>query len=174
MANETNETETTEKAAAKGGGLLENKAVLLGIVVAVQALLAFGLTQFVIVPRLGIQEGAVNASTPAATAGEAPEIGVLVGLEELIVTLQSETKLPRYLRADVNLEVSDQAVADLVAARLPQMRDTVIMVLSSRTPAEIQRPEGKQALRDEIFRRLSEKLPPESLRNIYFSDLVIQ
>jgi len=174
MANETNEKKTTKQAAPKSGGPLENKAVLLGIVVVVQALLAFGLTQFVIVPRLGIQAGAMNASTSAATAGEVPEIGVLVGLEELIVTLQSETKLPRYLRADVNLEVSDQAVADLVLARLPQLRDAVIMVLSSKTPAEIQRPEGKQALRDEIFRRLSEKLPPESLRNIYFSDLVIQ
>ena len=175
MANENQEIESTEQAAApKGGGLLENKAVLLGVVVTVQALLAFGLTQFVIVPRLGIQEGAVNASTPAAVTTEAPEIGVLGGLEELIVTLQSETKLPRYLRTDVNLEVADQATADLVAARLPQLRDAVIMVLSSKTPAEIQRPEGKQALRDELFRRLGEKLPAESLRNIYFADLVIQ
>jgi flagellar FliL protein len=154
--------------------LFDNKVVLLGIVVAIQVLLAFGLTQFVIVPRLGVQDGAAVAGTSAAEMEAAPDLGVLVGLEELIVTLQSDSKLPRYVRTTVNVEVADQETANLVVARLPQLRDTVIMILSAKTPAEIQRPEGKQSLRDELFRRLGEKLPPESLRNIYFSDLVIQ
>ena len=174
MAQATKDNESAGPAPSKGAAWLENKVILLGIVVATQALLAFGLTQFVILPRLGVQTGAAAGATATVAVDTAPEIGVLVGLEELIVTLQSETKLPRYVRTTVNLEVADQATAGLVTARLPQLRDTVIMILSAKTAAEIQRPEGKQALRDELFRRLSEKLPAESLRNIYFSDLVIQ
>jgi flagellar FliL protein len=172
MANATKETAAAEpKNTARGW--LDNKAVLLGIVVAAQALLAVGLTQFVIVPRLGIQEGGATATNTAAPVA-APELGVLVGLEEIIVTLQSDAKLPRYLRTNVSLEVTDQDAAAEVTARLPQLRDTVIMILSAKTPAEVQRPEGKAALRDELLRRLGEKLPAESVRNVYFADLVIQ
>jgi flagellar FliL protein len=174
MAPENKEAEGAESAARKGSGLLDNKVIVLGILVTVQALLAFGLTQFVIVPRLGVQEGSAASGAGSVEVAAAPEIGALVGLEEIIVTLQSDTKVNRYLRTTVNVEVANQDTADLVAARLPQLRDTVIMILSAKTPAEIQRPEGKKALRDELFRRLSEKLPAESLRNVYFSDLVIQ
>jgi flagellar basal body-associated protein FliL len=35
-------------------------------------------------------------------------------------------------------------------------------------------PDGKKRLRDEIFRKLSEKMPEGSLQNVYFSDLVVQ
>jgi flagellar FliL protein len=172
MAKETKERETA--AEEPRAGLLENKVVVLGVLVVVQALLAVGLTQFVIVPRLGTAAqtaGTATATTPASTVAD---VGVLVSLNDVIVTLQGDAKLPRYLRARVDVEVADQATADLVTARLPQLRDTVIMILSAKTPVEIQRPEGKQALRDELQRRLSEKLPPETLRAVYFSDLVIQ
>lgn len=174
MAQDSKDTASAEAPPGKGPGFLDNKVVLLGVVVVVQALLAIGLTQFVIVPRLGVKEGAAAVTPPGVATEAAPEIGILVGLEELIVTLQSDSKMPRYARTTVNLEVADQATADLVTARLPQLRDTVIMILSAKSAVEIQRPEGKKALRDELLRRLGEKLPPESLRNVYFSDLVIQ
>ena len=102
------------------------------------------------------------------------DLGVLVGLEEIIVTLAGESKRPRYLRINVNLEVKDQLTADIVATRLPQLRDIVIMALSNKTAEELSHPEGKKGLRDEIFRRISEKMPEGTLMNIYFSDLVVQ
>jgi flagellar basal body-associated protein FliL len=48
------------------------------------------------------------------------------------------------------------------------------MVLSDKTAAELSHPEGKKGLRDEIFRRINEKMPEGSLMNIYFADLVVQ
>ncbi|MFO7653892.1 MAG: flagellar basal body-associated FliL family protein [Candidatus Krumholzibacteriia bacterium] len=173
MAREKKDGEGAEQEQHGKPALLENKVILLGVMVAVQALLAVALTHFVIVPRLGIQSAAAGAPA-VTTVGEEAATGVLVDLREIIVTLQSDTKLPRYLRANVNVEVASQSVADLAVTRLPQLRDTAIMILSARTPAEIQSPEGKQALRDELFRRLSEKLPQGTLSNVYFSDLVIQ
>jgi len=139
----------------------------------VRAALAIALTQFLIVPKLNVQAAGTGPET-AAVADAVPEIGVLVGLEEIIVTLQSEGKVPRYLRIHVNLEMVDQTTADLVVARLPQLRDAVIMTLSAKSPEDLQRPEGRKGIRDEIFRRLADKLPKDSLQNIYFSDLVIQ
>jgi flagellar FliL protein len=107
-------------------------------------------------------------------AADVPDMGIIVGLEEIIVTLQSGGKVANYLRINVNLEVDTQKTVDLVVARLPQLRDCVIVTLSSKSATELSTPEGTQTVRNEIFRRLAEKLPPESLKNIYFSDLVIQ
>ena len=174
MAEENPDTEAAAEGKPKPKlALLENKAVLLGAIVIAQGVLAIALTQFMIVPKLDVQSAAVGAE-PVAAVESVPEIGILVGLEEIIVTLQSDSKVPRYLRIHVNLEMSDQAGADLVVARLPQLRDVVIMTLSAKGPADLQRTEGRKGIRDEIFRRLANILPKDSLQNIYFSDLVIQ
>jgi flagellar FliL protein len=210
-----------EKAAPKVKGklnLLENKAVVLGAIVVAQAVVAIGLTQFVIVPRLGV--GAADAGAPAgeldalgakakpegksggaakadkkavhgakpaahgaktaahgggaaAGAGDAAG-GSLADLQEIIVTLAGDSARPRYLRIGVNLELSDPSIVAEVEARRPEMRDAVIMTLSDKTAAMLATPDGKKRLRDEIFRRVADKLPEGSLLNVYFSDLVVQ
>jgi flagellar FliL protein len=170
MADENKEA--TAGASARGD-LLGNKLVLLGFIVVLQVLLAIGLTRFVIVPRLGVQGAAVGGGT-SAVAGESADSGIIVGLEEIIVTLQSDDEVPSYLRINVNLEVKDQATSDLVVTRLPQLRDVVIRALSAKRAQDLITPDGNLATRAEIMRELAAKLPKDSLRDIYFSDLVIQ
>jgi flagellar FliL protein len=169
--------ELSEETEGKKGPLaiFENKAVLLGVIVVVQALVAIGLTQFLIVPKLGVQGADVAAQQELQeTRGNMPEMGVLVGLEDIIVSLDSPGPRTRYLRVNINLEVKDAMVAQVVTSRLPQLRDMVIMACSGKTPEELTTPEGKKGLRDEIFRRIDEKMPEGTLMNIYFSDLVVQ
>lgn len=173
MADEKKESPEEGGESRKRINLLDNKAVLLGVVVVVQALMAFAITQFVIVPRLSVQDAALGAQETNAEAAE-NEDGIIVGLEEIIVTLRGEEGRTNYLRINVAVEVTTQKVADLVVSRLPQLRDIVIMTLSSKRAGDLLTPEGNMATRTEIFKRLAEKLPPGSLRNIYFSDLVIQ
>lgn len=164
-----------EEAPAKGKfAIFENKAILLGAIVIVQALVAIGLTQFLIVPKLGIQEADSGAAVEEKSAVELPEMGVLVGLEEIIVTLRSDERKPRYLRININLEVQNQVAAEIVTQRLPQLRDIVIMALSDKSAEDLAHPEGKKGLRDEIFRRIDDRMPPGILMNVYFSDLVVQ
>jgi len=168
--------EKTEAAEGSSGkkNLLENKAILLGGIVIVQALVAIGLTQFVIVPKLGVQGADMNPAQAEEEANALPEMGVLVGLEEIIVTLGNDGGKTRYLRIDINLEVSDAMVAEVVKTRLPQLRDMVIMACSDKTAADLGSPEGKKGLRDEIFRSVDEKMPAGALMNVYFSDMVVQ
>lgn len=196
-----------EKPAPKIKGkpnLLENKAVVLGAIVVAQAVVAIGLTQFVIVPRLGVGNADAGAAVADAHGGKAATEGkhggeskdekktekkgkhggggdaaaiggsALVDLQEIIVTLAGDSARPRYLRIGVNLEVADPSAVALVEARRPEMRDCVIMALSDKTSAMLGTPDGKKRLRDEIFRKLSEKMPEGALMNVYFSDLVVQ
>jgi flagellar FliL protein len=155
--------------------LLDNKVILLGMIVALQVIMALAITQLVIVPRLSIQAAQLaGQAMPEPSDAQESSQGVIVGLEEIIVTLQGNGDAPHYLRINVNLEVDSQKTAALVTERLPQLRDAVILVLSSKKAAELITPEGNLAIRAEIMRKLAEKLPANSLRNIYFSDLVIQ
>jgi len=172
MADKEEITEETEGKAK--AGLFENKAIVLGIIVVVQALLAIGLTQFLIVPKLGVQDAAMDGGQVADPIDEMPEMGVLVNLEDIVVTLAGGGNKPRYLRININVEVPNALIAEVVSTRLPQLRDMVIMTLSDKTPEDLSTPEGKQGLRDELFRRIDEKMPEGTLMNIYFSDLVVQ
>ncbi len=174
MADAKNEqAEPTGSAAQNKPAILENKVVLLGAMVVLQAILAIGITQFVIMPKLGTRAADMD-SKAASTLAKGEDIGVLVSLNEVIVTLQGDGPAARYLRTTVDLEVVDQATAALVTARLPMLRDALIMAISQRSAAQLITPEGKKGLRDDLSRRLAEKLPPDTLKDIYFSDLVIQ
>jgi flagellar FliL protein len=155
-------------------GFLENKAVLLGFIVIVQALVAIGLTQYVLVPKLTVQQATMNPDNMADLTAEVPQRGVMVGLEDIIVTLAGDSRRPHYLRININLEVKDKVTAEGVKMRLPQMRDVVIMTLSEKSLEDLSKPGGKMNLRAEIFKRLDDSISGGKLMNVYFSDLVIQ
>lgn len=173
MADEKKEETETGEGGSKFK-FFENKAIVLGAIVVVQIVLAIGLTQFLIVPKLGVSDADLGTATPEIEEMAMPEMGVLVGLQEIIVTLKSDPKRPRYLKIDINLEVSDGLVAEVVSGRLPQLRDMVIMALSDKSAEDLSSPEGKKGLRDEIFRKIDSKMPAGALMNVYFSDLVVQ
>ncbi len=173
MTRKTNATPgETEKVAKKG--ILENKAVLLGVIVIVQALVAIGLTQYILMPKLNVNQAAMAGDPLQEISAEAPQRGVMVGLDDIIVTLAGNSRRPRYLRININLEVENKITAEAVRMRLPQMRDAVIMTLTEKSAEDLNKPGGKMNLRAEIFKRLDESISGGKLMNVYFSDLVIQ
>lgn len=167
-------TGTDEAAVAVKKGIFDNKAVLLGFIVIVQALMAIGLTQYVLLPKLSVQNASVIADNVTGLPAEVPQRGIMVGLEDIIVTLAGDSRRPRYLRININLEVKDKVTSESVKMRRAQMRDVVIMTLSEKTLEDLSKPGGKMNLRAEIFKRLDESIPGGKLMNVYFSDLVIQ
>jgi flagellar FliL protein len=168
---ETNRRKPDEPDGDPRKNWLDNKAVLLGFIIFVQGLVAFGLTQYLILPKLGHTQAGFAAS---GLESELVERGELVDLEDIIVTLASQSRRTRYLRININLEVRDRQTAEAVRARIPEMRDKVIMTLSEKSVEDLNRPGGKINLRAEIFKRLEDTIPGGQLMNVYFSDLVIQ
>jgi flagellar FliL protein len=166
-----NRRKTEEDPADPKKNWLDNKAVLLGFIIFVQGLVAFGLTQYLILPKLGPAVAGLGAS---GLESELAERGELVDLEDIIVTLSSPSRRTRYLRININLEVRDRQTAEAVRSRIPEMRDSVIMTLSDKSVEDLNRPGGKMNLRAEIFKHLEESIPGGQLMNVYFSDLVIQ
>lgn len=196
MAEEEAKPEAQEKPKKAAGKPLDNKLVLLAIIIVVQAALAVGVTQFVIVPKLQHLGGGEQAALTEAGGdgghgsaakseghgktgkhGEGGTLsgrGALVGLKEVTVSLRTDGPVTSYLRISVDLEVPDQEKVLLVEERLPHLRDIVIASLSNKFAADLRTLEGKEALKTELLRKLGEALPEAGLMNIYFSDLVVQ
>jgi flagellar protein FliL len=168
MADESKDSKETKDGK---GGILDNKIVLLGIIVALQAVMAVGIVQFVIGPKLSALGDSVGEPVVLeAIEGE----GVIVGLNEMVVTLNDGSRRQSYLKIAIDLEVSDQLTADIVTARMPQLRDVAILALSNKSSADLGSGDGKAALKAELHRKLGDVLPEGKLTSVYFSDMVVQ
>jgi flagellar FliL protein len=56
----------------------------------------------------------------------------------------------------------------------PKLRDMVIMMLTSLSFEEVMTPEGKIRIRDELLERFNQVMRPDRIKNIYFTEFVVQ
>ncbi len=99
--------------------------------------------------------------------------GTIFPLDPFIVNLADEGG-KRYLRITMDLELTAEAVVDDLQKRLPQMRDSILVVLPSKRFEDIRTVEGKASLRNEIIANLNGLFGHESISNIYFTEFVVQ
>jgi flagellar FliL protein len=99
--------------------------------------------------------------------------GVMFDVEPFIVNL-ADTPEVRYLKMTVKLELETQDASVELTARIPQVRDTILVLLTSKDSASIRTTQGKFQLRDEITQRVNSLLPKPAVRTVYFTDFVVQ
>lgn len=109
-----------------------------------------------------------NAKTVPDTSGE-----LIYGMENFVVNL-NDPGGKRYLKTKINLEYSGSVLTDELKLRQPQLRDVVLLLLSGKTTEEIQGTEGKITLRRELITRINQSLQKGKIRNLYFTEFVIQ
>ena len=117
----------------------------------------------------GEPEGAGEAE--GGKPGEAP--GGLVALAPFIANLADDGGR-RYLKATFQLDFGSATVPASVEARLPQMRDLLLTLFTSKTYDEIRTPEGKQQLREEIIGRVNQVLDRDLAKAVYFTEFIVQ
>jgi flagellar FliL protein len=112
-------------------------------------------------------------------AVEEVTMGPIYKMDTLIVNLADQGG-KRYLRVTMELELKPaentdpKEVADEIEKRLPQLRDTILMVLPTKQYADIATTSGKIALRDEIMAKLNAYLKKGQIGTIYFTEFVVQ
>lgn len=109
----------------------------------------------------------------AGKAGGASAPGMIFETEPFIVNLADAPDI-RYLKLTVKLEVENETVSANLSGRIPQLRDTILVLLSSKDSASIRTPQGKFQLRDEITQRVNALLPKAGVKTVYFTDFVVQ
>ncbi|MBI5587531.1 MAG: flagellar basal body-associated FliL family protein [Deltaproteobacteria bacterium] len=99
--------------------------------------------------------------------------GSVFNLEPFIVNLQDNSGT-RYLKLTINLELAPNTSSAELQAQTAQIRDSLIILLSSKGYADIGTVEGKYQMRDEIVARVNQYLRKGKVKTAYFTEFVIQ
>lgn len=150
----------------------KNIIIMTGIALIVLAIIGGGF--FMLWQKLSAldkpKEGEVAKASEKVEHGG---MGPVFSLDSFIVNL-SDQGGKRYLRITLGLELDEPKSAEEMTKRLPQIRDSILMVLPSRKVDELQTTEGKNSLRTEIISKLNELFGKEIVKKIYFTEFVIQ
>jgi len=98
---------------------------------------------------------------------------VIYELDPFIVNLADTPDL-RYLKLTIKLDLLRPRYVEDVGKRVPQIRDALLILLSSKDSNSIRTIEGKMELRDEILQRINGVFEENKVRTAYFTDFVTQ
>lgn len=101
------------------------------------------------------------------------KLGPIFSLGTLIVNL-SGSGGKRYLRTKMEFELNEEKSLESITNKLPLVKDSILMILSGKKYEDISTTEGKVNLREEIMIKLNEIMKAGSVKNIYFTEFVIQ
>lgn len=175
MAEEkANTNEATQAAASSGGS--RSKSILLIALVIINMIAVFGVGYMMWkskqTPPSDIQqviEG--EKKTTDAEKNETEDVGKVVPLETFIVNLAG-SKGRKVLKVNMELEVKGADSVQEIDNRKAQIRDFIIIILSSKTYEEVSTKEGKDQLRNEIKDNINTFLSKGKVANVYFTELI--
>ena len=155
------EVEGPEGAKKKKG----NKTLIIIIAVTCIVLGAGGFVGFKLLASKGGEEGAIKEEVPVQTS--------IISLDPFVLNLSDRG---RYLKVTIQFEVSDETLQEAVTSKTPQLRDTIITLVSSKSLSSISSAEGKFQLKDELLFRANQimGMDKDVIKNLYFSEFVMQ
>ena len=74
----------------------------------------------------------------------------------------------------MNLALKSKAVCEKLEKKLPQIRDTIAVIISTKNAKDIATAEGKASLQAEIAAGLNRTLGEQGVNKVFFSDFIIQ
>ena len=101
------------------------------------------------------------------------EVGIMFPMELFTVNLLSESGR-RYLKVEMNLEVDGEELVIELETKKPVLRDVIIRILSGKSLEEVSTIKGKETLKEEIVNDLNQRIKDGKIKNVYFTDFVVQ
>lgn len=164
---------------------MSNKVLIIIVAVFFLTIGIMGAGFFIIWKQMSNAVAQVQQQNSEQTEDEEPPpeeevtIGPIYKLDTLIVNLADQGG-KRYLRITMELElkpaenIAVNEVIEEVEKRLPQIRDTILMILPTKKYADIATTSGKLVMRDEIMAKLNAYLKKGQINTIYFTEFVVQ
>jgi len=94
-------------------------------------------------------------------------------INSIIVNLMDDNG-GRYLKITIQLELSNKDCISELDSLKPEIMDSLLSLLSSKTYKDVATFQGKQRLRDEIALRLNNYLSKGQITKVYFTEFIIQ
>jgi flagellar FliL protein len=155
---------------------MSNKILVLLIGVLMVLMMGMGGGLFLMWNKLStisLQANANAGTQPGQGAAVKQSLGPIYTLDTFIVNLADKGG-KRYLRVSIDLELQNPEMQVELVKRLPQVRDSILMILPSKRFDDISSMDGKVALRGEILETLNGFLTQGKITKIYFKEFVVQ
>lgn len=102
---------------------------------------------------------------------------VFLSLETFTVNLQSEHS-DQHLQTNLTLKVEDTGVTDLIKLHMPEVRNRILLLLSSKAASQITATDGKKELAAELLAEINQSFGEERsgkmVESVLFTSFVIQ
>ena len=101
---------------------------------------------------------------------------VFVKLDAFTVNLTADGE-EHYLQVDIQLKVAESKVSEKIKEHMPEIRNSVLLLLSSKTASALASMEGKQKLGSEIKEQVNKVLhakDADGVSGVFFTSFVIQ
>ena len=114
-----------------------------------------------------------GAGTKSANGHGGSGAPTLVPLAPFIVNLSGDQG-QRYLRLVAQVEVRGELSKDELEKHLPEVRNRLIFLLSSKTFADIGSTQGNYDLQAEITKNINDTLDGPFIKKTYFTEFIVQ
>ena len=169
--NETEEQKTEEAPRKKKTKVFLLAPVVLMLLVGV--VVGGARMGFLNIPGLAAKKAEEGTERNADAHKPESGMGIMYPMRPFIVNLADDSG-GRYLKVKFEMELNSRELLPEIEKRMPQLTDSVIMLLSSKTCKDIASYEGKDRMRNEIQLRLNSFLTRGFIRKIYFTEFVMQ
>jgi len=177
MADEEKEVKedgAEEKPAKKSSKLLIIILLITGLIIG-----GGGAAAFLFLKNMKSDEKKEAVDEKTSKEGETAEktdpdkLGPVLALDSFIINLAGAGGR-NYLKMEIALEFDNIAVQTEVENKMPQIKDTILLLLSTKSFEDIQSANGKLMLKNEIISRLNKFLTTGIIQNMYFTNFVVQ
>jgi flagellar protein FliL len=102
---------------------------------------------------------------------ESESKSILISLDPFVLNLSEQG---RFLKVTMQIELGDPALQPMVTGKIPQLRDAIITLVSSKSAESVSTPEGKFQLKDELLLRANQAVGKDVFKNLYYTEFVMQ
>ncbi|MBL7179772.1 MAG: flagellar basal body-associated FliL family protein [Pseudomonadota bacterium] len=109
------------------------------------------------------------------TSGKKEKVSLVFPLKSFIVNLSDNTGSgKRYLKVSIELEVASEEKKVMVENNIPALRDSILLLLSSRSIIDVNTLEGKLELKQALLAKMNLVLGEGIIQRVYFTEFVVQ
>ena len=152
------------------------KKMIIIIAAAVLLLLvAGGIAAFFLLkkPEVPEEDQDPGLEVPVPELTQSSTVGPMVDISEFIVNIISD-EANHYVKAALTIELSNEEVQEEVEKRMPQIRDSILLLVGNKTYEELKDLQGKKQLKAELTSKINGILQSGKVKAIYFTDFVVQ
>lgn len=109
----------------------------------------------------------------AAGTDQGPPISANIEFQPFVVNFQHDDGR-RFLRLNLSVEAESEALKAEINSKIPAIRHIILGFLSGLSYDDLTAMDGKMKLRRQILYHVNSQLTSGKIKNIYFSELVVQ